>query len=183
MRTRIPLTAFALCTVVALAISTGCTSPDSPPATPGASPPDERALAISEAEQAVRDYYRVRDQCMADPPNTDPSCFEGVSEDNALTRDQLALENAQTYGFHYVGTIVFERTLKVLDVQLPQGLPKEITLLICTDATAFQALRADGSPMDSANSSEHLRLLYVVQKRTDTWKVADIRKDPGEEAC
>jgi len=120
---------------------------------------------------------------MADPPNTDPSCFDEVSMDDRNVSDRYSLEDAQDEGVRYVGTVVVARTIRVVDVQLPSGLPKEVTLSICVDTTEFDMLQPDGSSVESRSESDHLQFLFTVRKWTDTWKVADRSKDPEGETC
>jgi len=144
--------------------------------------PEDESAAVQEAEQAVRDYFSVRDQCLADPPNTDPSCFDAVAVDQQLLNDYAALEYAQDIGGRHVGGINVVGIERVIDVQIPVG-SKEITLSVCIDAADLDAVGADGALLNPDSDTYHGRQLYVVRKHSDRWQVADILDDPEGEAC
>lgn len=101
------LRALTLCATLAVLAVAGCTDPD-PAATPTPTDtwtkpwyPEDETEAIAEAEQAVRDYWQAWGQCLADPPSSDPSCFEQVSYGDLLTANQTTLKDARDQGYRY----------------------------------------------------------------------------------
>ncbi len=188
MRTITPPRTLVLCTLVVLAVTTGC-SDKGAGAQSSASRSDhnetqaagQETAAVQEAEQAVRDYFLVRDQCLADPPNTDPSCFDAVAVDQQLLNDRAALEYSMDRGSHHVGEVKVVETERVVEVQLSPG-TKEITLSICLDGTDLDIVGSDGTSVKPEGNSRG-RLLFFVRKHVDTWQVADTADDPEGGAC
>ena len=186
MRTPSSLKALSLCTLAALAFSTGCTNPDpdvAPTAVESWTAEDE-ATAIADAEQAIRDWMYVGSQCLADPPNTDPSCFDDVATDDFLIREREALEDAQDEGFRYLGAPKLLRTERVVFIQLTVGTSKEVQLSVCTDRTDYDVLMPDGTSGIPPGTPAHTRAIYTVRKHARQWKVADITpEDPEHPEC
>ncbi len=190
MRITTPLRTLVLCALVASTAATGCSDKGSD-AEASASwsalrethAIEQEAEAIRDAEQAVRDYYQVRDrQCLSDPPNTDPSCYDEVSVDNQLSNDRDTLEWVQDTGRRHVGEIEVLSTERVVDVQLPVG-TKEVTLSMCINASDLDILGPDDTSLKPPSSTQRVLHLYVVRKHTDRWQVADILDDPEGETC
>ena len=171
-----------LCAALAVA---GCTTkPDSvttPDAVESWSAEDE-AEAVQEAEQAVRDWMRTSSQCLDDPPNTDPSCFDEVSYGTLLRDDRAALEYAQENGVRYIGEATYVRTDRVVKVDLSIGPDKEVRLAGCQSIEGFDILYADGTSMIS-DWPRRERFIYVVLKHTSKWQLADILEDPEGSEC
>lgn len=190
MRTSMPSRALVLGPLAVLALTAGCTGtgPDEKASASWSAhtetlAADEEAEAVQAAEQAVRDYYQVRDHlCLADPPNVDPSCYDEVSVDDQLTNDRATLEWVKETGRHHVGGIKIVGTERVVDVQLSGGI-KEITQSICIDATDLDIIGPDGMSLKPSSGTQHVRHLYVVRKYADRWQVADILDDPEGETC
>ncbi len=188
MRTITPLRNLALCVLVVSVAATGCAD-DGADAEASASwsalrethAAEEEAEAVQAAEQAVRDYYQVRDQCLADPPNTDPSCFDEVSMDDQLTNDRNTLEYTQEEGLRVVGAIKVVGTERVVDIQLPVG-HKEITLSMCLDTAGLDTIGPDSTSVKPEGDPRG-RQLFIVRKHADKWKVANILDDPEGETC
>jgi len=175
--------------VMALALAAGCTkaSPEStgtPTATESRpAEEDAEAEAIQGASQAIRDYYQVRDQCMADPPTTDPSCFDDVAMDSQLDQHRLSLQGAQENGVHFSGAVKVVGTDRVLEVRLQVGEVREVVLSACIDGTEFDVLQQDGTSLIPPNDPPRIRSTYTVRKWTDTWKIASIQHDQEEPTC
>ncbi|MCL2091780.1 MAG: hypothetical protein FWH11_11405 [Micrococcales bacterium] len=187
MRTPTPWRAVTLCALAVLALTAGCTDEGadaeaSASAFYATQEAAQEAAAVQEAEQAVRDYYQVRYQCFADPPNTDPSCFDAVAVDQQLLDDRAALEWVQDIGGRTVGAIEVVGTERVVDVQLLPG-TKEIALSVCIDATGLDTLGSDGTSIVSDGDALRGRDLYIVRKHVDRWQVAGILDDPEGETC
>jgi hypothetical protein len=136
-----------LCTTVGcLTLTAGCAEPDPEPTsviTPVSTSDAEEVQAAGEAaETALRDYFRVHAQCLADPPSTEPSCFDQVSIDQVLRENHETLASAQDRRFHYVGERVVE-SVEVGNVDLESIARVEV--IACIDWTDFQALNPDGT--------------------------------------
>ena len=189
MRTPTPRRTVTLCATVTTLALAGCTT-DAADTGPTPTPtdswskqwsPEDEAAAVQEAEQAVRDYFSVRDQCLADPPNTDPSCFDAVAVDQQLLNDYAALEYSLDQGSHHVGGVKVVGTERVVDVQLLPG-SKDVTLSVCFDGTDLDVLGPDGTSVKEGGSLRG-RMLFVVRKHADKWQVAYVDDDPEGEAC
>jgi hypothetical protein len=63
----------------------------------------EEDQAVADAEKVYREWVRVWDSCMADPPNTDSSCFDNVAIGTQLMSDYSSLAMSQADETHNVG--------------------------------------------------------------------------------
>lgn len=184
MRKTTPST-LVLC--LALTGLAGCTTdPDPVATTPKAVEsgyPEDEAEAVQEAEQAIRDWMRVSYQCLADPPNTDLSCFDEVAYGDQLATERSALELAQAEGVRYVGEPTYVRTERVDYVDLSIGPDKEIRLSVCWSIENLDAVRSDGTSVIPPDEPRRTRDIFVVLRHTDEWQVAEIQDDPEGAVC
>ena len=174
MRTTLSL--LAACTLTTLTL-TGCgTHPTANPTTP--TPTVDKVQAAKDAaETALRTWFQVSAQCLADPPNTQPSCLDQASTDQVLQDDHQALATAQEYGFHYVGQIT------VVSVQSDNVVldgVAHVDITACIDTTNYQAVDDGGMPVLPVDESRPLRHLIVVEVRNYAypsaadWRVGEI---------
>jgi len=171
--------------LLSLALTCGCTNstPDSEPTDLESWSAEDEAKAVAAAEQAVRDWWRVHSQCLADPPNTEPSCFEEVAVDEALADDIEDLQTAQEYGVRYTGERRYVRTERVVEVRLNPGFDKEILISVCQDNQDFDILDSDGKSMFPSDSPIRFRRIWMLRNYVGTWLVAGIFEDPEGSTC
>ena len=158
--------------VIALAAAflAGCSEPDPTPVpttpatsvtpTTAASPsptsltPEEEATAA--AEEVVRDYFETVPRCLADPLNTEPSCFEDVAvgtELNNRRNSLIAAKQAESTASGALEVISLERQSVDLTHD-PQANPPDAATVIfrvCTDVSQFQVVDKDGNSLIPAD--------------------------------
>ncbi len=191
MRTPAPARTLMLCAALTVLALTGCSDDGPSDAQISASwasqaaehAAEEEAEAIQEAEQAIRDYWHARALCLADPRNTDPSCFDEVSYGDQLAQDRSDLKDAQDYGVHYTGEATYVRTERVVSVDLSTGPDKEVRLSGCISIEDYDIILPDGTSFIPPDEPRRTRSIFVVLKHTSEWQVADTLDDPEGEAC
>jgi len=119
---------------------------------------------------------------MADPPTTDPSCFDDVAMDSQLAQERLSLQGAQENGVRFLGAVKVVGTDRVLEVRLQVGQVKEVVLSVCIDGTEFDVLE-DGTSLIPPDDPPRVRYTHTVQKWADTWKIASAQHDQEEPTC
>ena len=178
--------ALALGVLAALALAAGCTPERHYGPTPtyyDSWSPEQEAQAVAGAEQAIRDWMHVKAQCLVDPPNTDPSCFDQVDVDTARTNDRAMLQYAQDNGVRYVGEATYVQTEKVVKVDLSIGPDKEVQLVGCQSLSDFDIIQVDGTSALPSDWPRRQRSIFVVRKHADKWQLADIQEDPEGSEC
>ncbi len=179
--------ALALCALTVLVPTFGCADSEPEVRASTSLPAYLKTLspqeieAVREAEQAVRDYYQIMNQCLSDPSNTSPSCFDQISVDDNLADNRAGLEYSQSLPAYRVGEVKVVGTKRVIDVDLESAVG-EVKLSICTDATDFDVLGPDGTSVKDKGNPRSGEI-YIVRKHVDRWQVADIYPDVNEKEC
>lgn len=157
--TRIGFVVAAACAALVLSACSPDPSPPTPSTTtsvsasasasPTPSDTTEAAAAVA-AEQVLRDYYRAQVECLADPPNTEPTCFDAVAIGTELINQHNALLAAQQAGTRAGGTIELP-SVAVQSVDLtsdtaatPPTVPT-VTFLVCVDVSGATVVDESGN--------------------------------------
>ncbi len=175
-----------LCVALAALSTTACTADPDPDSTPDAADSwtdADEARAVQEAEQAIHAYWHVSTGCLADPPSSDPSCFDEVSYGAKLEADTTALRIAQEDGLRYVGEPTYQSTEKVEGVELSGGQDKEVRLSGCWSIDGYDIVRPDGTSVIPADVPRRTRSIFVVRQHEGAWRVADMFFDPKGVEC
>jgi hypothetical protein len=159
------------------ASGTSATSPSTQTPIPSPSPEDEAAL---QAEEVVRAYLRAQTDCLTDPPNTQPTCFDAVAIGTELVNLKNALTSAQAMGTHVTGEIAVE-SVELQGVDLtndPAASPRvvpTVTFRVCADVSGYAVVDGDGQsvvPSDRAETSPLTVSVYNYEYPDETqWRV------------
>lgn len=109
-------------------------------------PEDEAAL---HAEEVLRQYYRTKSGCLADPPKTPITCFDQVAIGTERTNLRNALVTARQMGTRVTGDVLLESvTRKSVDLtnkvnETPPTVPT-VVFEVCRDASGYNILDKDG---------------------------------------
>jgi hypothetical protein len=161
-------------------------SPSESPATP--SPEDE---AAAHAEEVVRAYNRVQVQCLADPPNTPITCFDGVAITTELTTLRNSLSSAQALQTTASGSIevVSVEVVKVdlaNDLSVSPPIVPEVVLRVCEDVSQFNIVDEAGNSVVPADRPDHvlvdLSVLNYAYPDPAQWRVGFVTAVEGS-AC
>jgi len=145
---------------------------------PTTSPEDE---AAAKAEEVLRAYYRVHTQCLADPPNALPTCFDGVAITTELTDQRNTLAIAQMMGTRSSGDVVVvsvdresvDLTNRVTET--PPTVP-EVVFSVCVDVSGYNVVDKDGKSVVPADRLPRSRLeMHVANYEypdPTQWRVA-----------
>lgn len=123
-------------------------------ATPTPPSPEEEATAAAEA--VVREYFETVPRCLADPMNTEPSCFEDVSVGSELNDNRNALIAAKQVESTASGTLdVISMERQSVDLANDQDASPPIVPIVifevCTDVSKFQIVDQDGNSLVPAD--------------------------------
>jgi hypothetical protein len=161
---------------IAAAFLAGCSEPEPTPdpttpatsvsptttASPSPSPltPEEEATAA--AEEVVRDYFETVPRCLADPLNTEPSCFDDVAVGTELNDSRNSLIAAKQVESTASGTlevISLERQSVDLanDQEASPPIVPVVIFQVCTDVSQFQIVDKDGSSLVPADRAPRVR--------------------------
>lgn len=131
---------------------------------PTTSPEDE---AAAKAEEVLRAYYRVHTQCLADPPNALPTCFDGVAIGTELTDLRNTLGSAQMMGTRSSGdvdVVSVDRESVDLTSKLDETPPTvpTVTFSVCVDVSGYNVVDEDGKSVVPADRLPRSRLEISV---------------------
>ncbi|KAB7740337.1 hypothetical protein GA707_19465 [Nostocoides sp. F2B08] len=184
---------------LAAALLTGCSNPEPTPGptsaatpsptgtptttTPTSASPEEEATAA--AEEVVREYFETVPRCLADPMNTEPSCFDDVAIGTELNDNRNSLIAAQQVESTASGT------LEVVSIE-PQSVdlthdqqaspPDAATVIfeVCTDVSEFQIVDKDGNSLVPEDRDPRVRtnmgVLNYDYPATDGWRVGFVEE-------
>lgn len=202
---------FMVICLVMVALVAGCAS-DPKPANTESSGTDsaptvtpvtlsEEEQAVADAEAAYREWNRVSDACMEDPPNTYSSCFDKVSIGDQLDSDYVSLSMAQQDGTRSVGesrivSIVLVSVDLTNRVDRPadpeQGISEvrtvpKVVFDVCTDLTAIDLIDAAGESQVPSDFPKYRRTLAEVVNygypSPTQWRVWNAYKDAKSPTC
>ena len=164
--TRIAARTLSAVAVVALGLSLGaCSAEPEPPVEPAASesvaasptpspspsptelsPEDE---AISKAEPAVRNYFRVADASLQDPKTFNPKRYEKVAISSALLELQNLHYSIEVQELHQVGGTKLDSIenpkvdLTLKPKETPPSIPN-VEFTVCYDVTNLDTVKKNG---------------------------------------
>lgn len=154
---------------------------------PTTSPEDE---AAAKAEEVLRAYFRAQTQCLADPPNTPITCFDGVAITTELTTSRNSLSSAQALQTRTSGSIeVVSVDRESVDLtnrvtETPPTVP-EVVFSVCVDVSGYNVVDKDGKSVVPADRLPRSRLeMHVANYKypdPTQWRVAYVvtAKDPS----
>ncbi|WP_203751837.1 hypothetical protein [Cellulomonas chitinilytica] len=125
-------------------------------AAPSLSAEDEAASA---AAQVVSAYFRTVVSCLADPPNSPSTCFDGVTIATERTNMNNALISAQQAKTKAVGSIeVVSTERRSVDLSGdPSATPPvapTVVLRVCSDGATFDVLNSAGQSVIPATQPD-----------------------------
>jgi hypothetical protein len=161
---------------LAAAFLAGCSEPDPTPVpttpatsvtpTTAASPsptsltPEEEATAA--AEEVLRDYFETVPRCLADPLNTEPSCFDDVAVGTELNNNRnslIAAKQVESTASGALEVISLERQSVDLTNNQEASPPivPVVIFQVCTDVSQFQIVDKDGNSLVPADRAPRVR--------------------------
>ena len=180
--------------IAAALFAVGCSDPDPTPSpstaptvstatssawpTPTPLTPEEEATAA--AEEVVRKYFETVPRCLADPMNTEPSCFDDVaigSELNDSRNSLIAAKQVESTASGALDVISLERQSIDLSHDLEASPPNPATVIfeVCTDVSRFQIVDNDGNSLIPADRNPRVRanlgVLNYEYPDGDGWRV------------
>jgi hypothetical protein len=152
---------------------TGASGPEtSKPTTTPTQTQSEEEQAVVAAEEAYREWRRVRASCLRNPASTLSSCFDEVAIGNQLTADYSSLDHFQREGWHVVGDVKIV-SIELVSVDLTdrvdrladpeQGIPEvrtvpKVVFNVCSDAGEYDLVDAAGESHLGPNFSRFRRV-------------------------
>src|SRR5690606_31007809 len=164
--------------VIALAAAflAGCSEPDPTPvpttpatsvtpttaSSPSPTPLTPEEEATASAEEVVRDYFETVPRCLADPLNTEPSCFDDVaigSELNDSRNSLIAARQMESTASRNVAVLSIERTSVdlVMDLDVSPPVVPVVIFDVCSDVSQFQIVDKDGNSLVPADRKPRVR--------------------------
>ena len=174
-------------TATPTATSAVSSTPSPSVSVPTTSPEDE---AAAKAEEVLRAYYRVHTQCLADPPNALPTCFDGVAIGTELTDQRNTLAIAQMMGTRSSGDVeVVSVDREGVDLtskldETPPTVPV-VTFSVCVDVSGYNVVDKDGKsvvPADRLPRSQlEISVLNYAYPDMTQWRVGYVvaAEDPS----
>jgi hypothetical protein len=144
--------------------STAAVSPTPLPSMTTTSPEDEAAL---HAEEALRNYFRAQTQCMADPPHTPITCFDGVAIGGELDNMRNTLVSAQAMAQKSSGDVTVVSVDRVgVDLtdkvtEQPPTVPK-VVFSVCVDVSQVNIVDKDGKSVVPPDRKPRVRASITV---------------------
>ena len=152
-------------------------------ATPTPPSPEEEATAAAEA--VVREYFETVPRCLADPMNTEPTCFEDVAigtELNDRRNSLIAARQADSSASGTLEVLSIERRSVDLTHDAEANPPDAATVIfeVCTDVSQFQIVDKDGNSLVPADRAPRTRtnmgVLNYDYPAADGWRVGFVEE-------
>ena len=202
-QTPVPTTTAPAIAIAAALLAVGCSDPEptsvptitatattaSPTTASTPTPPSPEEEATAAAEEVVRAYFETVPRCLADPLNTEPSCFDEVaigSELNDSRNSLIAAKQVESTASGAVEVLSIERKSVDLAMDLDVSPPVVPVVIfdVCSDVSQFQIVDKDGDSLVPADRKPRVRADIGVYNyeypSPDQWRVAFI--EPNEDA-